>query len=428
MRSPQAVPAQQGQNTLKAATPLSWADLRVEVCATFGDLRLPPSAWDTAVEELGGPVYMTWGWLQTWWQFYGGNDALRLFVFRAGEQIVGLLPFYLGRLGLGPLGVKVARLVGANIPPKVFDPPLADGWGRACLAEAGRWLAQNDGCDLVSVGPVSGPYVMRHGLNEDSHRGTSRKEDHPTVWLRPTGVCTIFELPDSFEAYLAGLGRNEQKNRRKYELKLLAKEYPVRVEVLREPGNRLETAFERFVEQHTQQWQAARMPGHFGAWPKALEYNRALVRTMAGAGRVRMLEIWAGPHYVAAQYAFALGQRWFWELPSRAVGLSWDRYSLGPSALVVLFKEAIREGARRVEGGLGHYEYKRRLGGAEHPVYHLWLAPRWSQSVQLRLAMTYAVQKGLGLALHKLWYRRLQPQLPKRWWRPQSQHWLRYDF
>jgi len=396
--------------------------MRVET--SFAGLDALQKSWDQAVVRLGGPVYMTYDWLKTWWGFYGEGKALRLALFYVGDEIVGLVPIYIEDLGLRPLGLRVARLVGANIPPKVFDPPLAEGWGWACLEEAIGLASRTDGCDLVSLGPVSEAWA-------DAHQPETDLSGPPPGWVtqrQPAGVYTTFDLPGSLEAYLDTLGKNEQKNRRKYELRLLRKDYPVRVETLRGPYAAVQAAFERFVEQHTRQWQAEGQPGHFKAWPRALEYHRALLPVMVAEGRARLMQIWAGETMVAGQYAFAHGGRWFWELPSRAIGSQWNRYSLGPTALVVMFGEAIKEGVRRIEGGLGHYDYKLRLGAREHPVCNLWFRRLGGTGLRVRLGCLLGLQGALRWTLHKVWYRRIQPRLPPRWRRPQSKLWLRHDF
>jgi CelD/BcsL family acetyltransferase involved in cellulose biosynthesis len=399
------------------------AFLNIETVESFEAIPIGPQAWDAVVLTLKGSVYMTLNWLRTWWQFYGERDTLRIFIFREGGEIVGLLPFYISRLTLGLLSVQVARLVGANIPPKVFDPPLASGHGRTCLARAVTTLIQRDGCDLVSVGPVSTAWA-------DTHQPETDLSGPPPGWVaqrQPAGVYAAFDLPDSLDAYLSSLEKSEQK-RRTYDLRRLKKDHAVRVETLREPYAAVQAAFERFVEQHTRQWQAEGQPGHFGAWPRALEYHRALLPAMVAEGRARLMEIWAGETMVAGQYAFAHGSRWFWELPSRAIGSQWHRYGLGPTALVVMFGEAIKEGVRRIEGGLGHYDYKLRLGAREHPVCNLWFRRSGGVGLRVRLGCLLGLQGALRWTLHKLWYRRIQPRLPPRWRRPQSKLWLRHDF
>ncbi|MGA4578906.1 GNAT family N-acetyltransferase [Limisphaera sp. VF-2] len=383
---------------------------------------MEPCEWDRAVERLGGPIYMTWDWLRTWWEFYGGGCELRLMIFRKDGEIVGLLPVYMQRIGLPPLALTVARLVGANIPPKVFDPPLGGTWAVQCMHLALSRLEQ-DGCGLFSLGPVSEEFTL-------AHRDLESDPERPGRWRaekRSAGVYTWFLLPETLEAYLSSLGKNEQKNRRKYELRMLRKEYEVVVEVLGRGREALSDAFEEFTRLHTAQWRTEGLPGHFGAWPRGLEYNRALVRAQARHQRVRLLRIRANGQTVCAQYAFAWSDRWFWELPAREVGPEWDRFSLGPTGIVVMIQEAIREGRKRIEGGLGHYPYKLRLGALERPVWIYRFSCRSPQE-RIRRWSARSVRLLLQWGYHKLWYRRIQPRLPERWKRPQWSLWLRHDF
>ncbi len=400
------------------------ADLEIQltVADSFESAGLDVTEWDRAVERLGGPVYMTWDWLRMWWEFYGQGGALRLMIFRKDGEIVGLLPLYLQAAGLPCFHLVVARLVGANIPPKVFDPPIEPASMSTCICLALEALKAQD-CGLLSLGPVSDEFIVTHGAAEEPWH-------LPLDWQMekvPAGVYTYFPLPETHEAYLSSLGKNEQKNRRKYELRLLRKEAEVTVEVLGRAAEPLEQPFTEFVRLHTAQWRAEGMPGHFGAWPRALDYNWALVQVQARHRRVRLLRIRANGQTVCAQYAFAWADRWFWELPAREVGPAWDRFSLGPRGIVVMIEQAIREGMKRIEGGLGHYPYKLRLGAAERPVW-IYRFTRRSSGRRIRLWTARAVRWGLQWGYHKLYYRRIQPRLPEAWRRPQWRLWLRHDF
>jgi len=152
-----------------------------------------------------------------------------------------------------------------------------------------------------------------------------------------------------------------------------------------------------------------------------------LVRAMCPLGRVRLLRIWAGDQVVAGMYLFAWGKRWFAELPARAIGPSWDRLSLGPTGIVVMIGEGVKEGVERVEGGLGHYDYKVRLKAVEHPVWVYRFAAPGLMSM-LKRASAAVLQAALRIGYHKLWYRRIQPRLPAAFRRPQWRLWLRHDY
>jgi hypothetical protein len=365
---------------------------------------------------------MTYDWLRVWWEFYGGGAELRLFVFFAGEAIEALVPIYIVTLGWGPLRFRVARLVGANIPPKVFDPPVPESCAREVMGHVVEQLFEQDACDLLSFGPVSElqpvvkcvEAICSQRMNLVSQRNVVK------------GIHSVFHVPANMEDYYASLSKNERKNRRKYELRLLRKEYETHVEVVSDAAD-VAREFERFAEQHREQWGAEGKTGHFGAWPRALDYNRALVKAQSERGRLRFIRITANGEVIANQYTFAFGGRYFWELPSRVVNLKWERFSLGPTGIVTMIGQAVRDGMSTVEGGLAHYDYKVRLGAREYRTmtFHIVGAKPIART---RFALFSLLRNCWSYVYHKLWYRRIMPRLPRMFWQPQSERWLKIDF
>ena len=393
------------------------------VANTFEDVCVDPNTWDEAVALLGGSVYMTWDWLRTWWQFYGNGRGLRLYVCAASGRIVGLIPLYIDEIGLWPLRFRVARLVGANIPPKVFDPPLAEEWATECVRKVVRHSIDADRCDMISIGPVSATIEAWQSLQRDAagFDGAVRVE------CDTRAVHSRFLLPTSHSEYLRSLCKNEQKNRRKYELRSLRSAHAVEVSVISGPVKTLLREFDQFVELHGKQWQAEGKPGHFGAWPEGLAYNRALVKALGPLDRVRFVRISADGTTVSSQYVFSFTGRWYWELPARFPGSDWDRFSLGPSGVVTMISEAITRGVRCIEGGLGHYDYKLRLKAEEHAAITFRIYPSRLSST-LRRSIFSSLRGLLRLGYHKVWYRRVMPHLPGCFRHCQWRLWLRWDY
>src|SRR5206468_5757264 len=100
------------------------SEFKTTVATDYRSVENLRRQWDDAVIALGGTIYMSYDWSRTWWEFYGAGKDLRIFLFYAGEQIVGILPLYIDRVGCGPLKFSIARLVCANLPPKAFNPPI----------------------------------------------------------------------------------------------------------------------------------------------------------------------------------------------------------------------------------------------------------------------------------------------------------------
>ncbi len=275
---------------------------------------------------------------------------------------------------------------------------------------------------MLSFGPVSSRQKAIEILEDRARQRRDLVADCHVV----TDVHTTFWVPPDMDSYYETLSKNERKNRRKYELRLLKKEFTTEVDVLKDPA-KVEQEFESFAVQHALQWNEEGKTGHFGAWPRALEFNRALVRNIASQGRLRFIRIVANGQVVANQYVFAFGDAYWWELPSRIVGAQWERFSLGPTGIVTMIEAALKEGIVRVEGGLAHYDYKLRLGAKEYAVKTVRVIGQRPGS-RLRARIFGALRSAVGVLYHKIWYRRVMPRLLRKFWRPQAMFWLRLDF
>jgi hypothetical protein len=416
------IPVAAAERPAPAASSEADGPLTCRIERGFGSFDGRREEWDRSVEALGGAVYMTYDWVLTWWKFYGEGRDLRVFVFAAGERIVGLLPMYVDRLGVGPFSVRIARLVGSNIPPKIFNPPVDATWAPAIWARVVEELTGPDGCDILSIGPMSELHAPADALV----RAGGACGDRVKRCEVQRGVHSVFHLPATMDEYFEALSKNERKNRRKYELRVLKKECDTRTEVLSD-ADVVEAEFDRFARQHASQWEAQGRRGHFGDWPKAEAYNRELVRAQSRLGRVRFVRIVADGEVVASQYAFMFHNTCFWELPARAVGERWDRFSLGPTGLVTMIDAAIREGAKRLEGGLAHYDYKLRLNAREQAALTVRLVAN-RMSSRIRAAAAGVFRLALLYAYQKVWYRRIVPRWPRLSRGPQWMLWLRLDY
>jgi CelD/BcsL family acetyltransferase involved in cellulose biosynthesis len=228
------------------------------------------------------------------------------------------------------------------------------------------------------------------------------------------------------EDYFSALSKNERKNRRKYELRALRGEYSVSVDSVSDE-ELLAEEFEQFALQHANLWAPQGKPGHFGAWPRALDFNRALVKAQGRHGRVRFLRILADGKVISSQYTFSFGDAYYWELPARSVEKEWERFSLGPTGIVQMIEAALKEGKRRIEGGLAHYDYKLRLNAKEYAVATFRFVADTPAS-RFRFRAFRQFHKLFRIAYHKLWYQRILPSLPGAFSRSQSGLWLRMDF
>ncbi|MBX3744441.1 MAG: GNAT family N-acetyltransferase [Verrucomicrobiae bacterium] len=394
---------------------------QLRLATSFDGILPRRDEWDAAVTTLGGTIYLTFDWLQTWWEHYGRGARLRLFLFEEADRIVGILPLYLETFGSGPLRTVVARLVGANIPPKAFNPPIRPDLAGAMLGQVIAHLFDKEDCDLLSLGGVTSDWIQPGAV--EAAAAATRAVAHPPVF-HTRDVSTRFRLPSTFDEYLASLGSSERKNRLK-RLRSLDRNYRVERDIVAAP-DRVEAEFDTFAALHADQWRQVGKGGHFEAWPGALAYNRDLVRRQARHGRVQFFRLLLDGRIVASRYTFRLGNTLYSELPARAVGDPWDGLGIGAISLIRFTEQAIEAGIREIDSGLGSYTHKTQLGGDQVPV-GVWRVTSRRPASRLKVRAFHAVGAASRLLLHKLWYRRLLPRLPAWVGRSQSLSCLRFD-
>ena len=245
------------------------------------------------------------------------------------------------------------------------------------------------------------------------------------VDARADGVHSIFWLPSNMADYFEKLNKNERKNRRKYELRLLKKDHTVRVEVLNDlkgstrPSRSL-SYNTRYIGRHRASQGLSRMA----------ESDRVQSSLGEGSWKTRaypVIQIRADEQVVASQYTFAFGNSYFLGTACPARRRRLGEVQFGPTGIVTMIDEAIKEGKNRLEGGLAHYEYKIRLGAKEYAVRRVRVIANRAGS-RMRVKLYNALRLCLLYGYHKIWYRRISPRLPTTFRKPQWMFWLRLDF
>jgi len=368
--------------------------------------------WDELAIQTKGSIYLTCAWSRIWWEFYGKKKHLRIFFYRVKGKLVGVIPVYIEQIRIGLVVVRIARLVDAYNPKRVFDLPLFKEHAESVGKHLARHLVGTDRCDLISIGPVSDECEAKKSFFASAKK---IKKELGVVQDVHFGVYTHFDLSNTFDAYMHTLSKSERKNRQYYE-KRLAKEYDIHSVVIREP-DKIESEMPQFAALHAAQWRKQGRLGYFNAWPLSDAFNRHLAVELARLGRTRLIKISNGEIPIIYEYYYLFGNCSYWQLSARIEGEEWDRLSLGATGAVAMIRETIEEGITKIEGGVAHYEYKTRLGGIESNISILRVTARQPISIA-KYHLCVLLQKLYIKLYYRLWYSRIQPKLPSFFHRP----------
>jgi CelD/BcsL family acetyltransferase involved in cellulose biosynthesis len=309
-------------------------------------------------------------------------------------------------LWLGPVWLKIAKLVGSDFSIQLCNPPVRKGWAAPVLRTAIHYFTQQCGCDAVILTPMSANAEGFEEFRAACHAGA------PGARLaQDQGFeChSVFSLPSDFESYLSSIGKSQRANYKR-DLNLLKKSFEVTTDTISESA-RLETEFRAFTEMHKAQWNAEGKQGHFQDWPSGFEFNRELVKAHAEHGRVRLYRLLLNGEPAAYQYCFVFNDWLYWRMPGRVSGPQWNRYGLGRMGLAKLIEGAIADGVRFIEGGQGHYDYKVQMGAAEPSVHSLVIVSE-SKGALSRFRLVKMFSELLNIAYYKILYRRIYPRVP----------------
>ena len=371
-----------------------WID-RPEALAALRD------EWQQLADSTGADFYLMPDWFKTWWSHFGLRRQLACLVVRQRGVLVGLLPFSLETVWVGPMPIRVARIAGTDPHCIVFSLPVLPEIRGEVIKMAIDGLFGALRCDVVSFTPLSDRADFLAAI-----RQIPANEPSLRIVDVSAGTHVIFDLPDTSEAYLSTRLSKKRRSQYRRDLAGLDRDFAMTTHVTVPDTDE----FARFVNFHNLQWRAAGMGGHFSDWPGSTAfYTDVALRSGTGRGAALYSQTGTiGP--LATQFALIGGQTCHWRLPARTLDVNADKLSIGKVGLLLMIDQLIGAGIRRIEAGRGDYDYKLAYGGESVPVHRI-VVGRASASGRLRLALLLGWSNLLNLLYYRIWFQRLAPRL-----------------
>lgn len=389
------------------------------VHASFAALAPMQTAWDDLAGR-DGDLFGSFDWCRIWWQHYGHGRQLEIHALHAAGRLVGVLPLFRETLPLGGAFLRVVRLVGCDhtldAAGLAIEPTYADVFLQHVLDtldERGAW-------DLLHFGPLRNYMTVSEPIRNAAAR-------HPRVQAVIHGVCdnwiTQFDLPATYDDYLAGLQRMDRRNLTRRERNLQT-EHEARFVTAR-GDDQVRSSMDALVALHKQLWVGKGHQGVFGDWPAYESFHRELAQCFARRDQLALVRIDAAGQPIAATYGYHFGPRTHTMITGYIDEPPWRSFGMGRLLHSLITRESITHGAAAMDDGRGVFEHKLRFGGTlqgERSVAIL----RKGASCRFRFWLALRAAYLQHVLYCRLWFDRLAPRLGRR--RPLRHAYIRSSF
>ncbi len=339
-------------------------------------------AWNALLPQTPrASFFHTFDWLKTYWQFFGGEQRLRVLVVRSEGRPIGIVPLcvrtdhfqvgnvrvltyplsdwgtWYGPIGPNPSASLFMAMKHVQETPRDWDmldlrwtcvePGKSDPTGRALHANG--WQAER--CDYQQTS-----IVQLEGADWESYRaGLSKKWRHE-LGRSQRGLERDYQV--SFERHRP-LGTHQGDSNPRWDL------------------------YENCLDIAQHSWQGESTTGNTLSHSHVREFLRACHGVAAKLGMLDMVVLKLDDQPAAFQYNYCFEGRFF------GLRMGFDRnfakQGVGKALMGWTLEDSFARGDRVIDMGIGDYDFKRRfrtgVETSQHYVYYPWKAWR-GQSVR----------------------------------------------
>jgi CelD/BcsL family acetyltransferase involved in cellulose biosynthesis len=341
-----------------------------EISTPFAFASFEAEYRDLLTRSSRSTVYQSWEWLHSWWLAFGGRfSRLAIIAIRRDGRLAGCAPLVLERPG----GMPARRLEAIGVHRSDYlDLVIEDGAERAVLQELVEWLLGSDAWDLLDL----------HQLPEDSPvlaYFRERQEELGCIITRQD-VCPQINLPETWEEYLAGLGKKQRYNIGYYR-RLLEKQFDVRIR--RVGRDDLAESVEQLFRLHQLRWRRRYLPGVLYA-PRVRAFHRMVASRLLDTHELDLYRMDLDGCPAALLYCFAQNGRGYYYLGG--FDPDYSRYSVGTVLTAYSIQQSIARGHQVFDFLRGSEPYKTRWNVQERFNYRVeWLRGGPSSAALLAL-------------------------------------------
>lgn len=184
-------------------------------------------------------------------------------------------------------------------------------------------------------------------------------------------TCPVLDLPESYDAYVRGLGKNMREQIKRYP-KRLEKQFKVQYELASTP-QQVDVAMADLFRLHGKRWRERGQTGVLGL-PGRRRFHRDVAQGFLKRDWLRLWTLRLDGEAACVLLNYAQGGKYWFFIGGFEPDLM--RWSVGTCLFARVFETAIGEGATAFDFLRGEEEYKYRYGATDRHYKTLsWFAP-----------------------------------------------------
>ena len=232
--------------------------LSIEEVTDVKEFRHLGESWNTLLREsCDNNIFLTWEWLFIWWQHYGSDKKLRIFLIKENDKIIGIAPFMQSKYRKGIISVDVLE----NLCSRKCD------YSGVILTERKHESVAILLDYLEELIRDKNIIVRISQVPENSNFLTLLREQYPSfssslsLYERVVSSCPYIDLPTTWDEYFGTLSRNRRGILRRA-IRTLEKNYKVELKRCVN-GDNLREHLQVLFELHQKRWQLRNIRSKF---------------------------------------------------------------------------------------------------------------------------------------------------------------------
>jgi len=306
--------------------------------------RLEPEWNELVAASQASSPFLTWEWLQSWWQHLHASAVLRVLCVRSADRLIAIAPFAVDRRP--PTWLQRLEFLGTGDAGSDYLD-----------------LIVRHGCEADAIDALAGalaserPALRLDHVPEGSFSAQLTERLAARGWrvLRvPGGVCPVIPLDGhTWDSYLATLGPAHRANVRR-RLRALDRAFRVRFAPVSTHDERRD-ALATLADLHTRRFRGRGGSTAFHT-PALRAFHDRATQCSLERGWLRMYVLYLDDTPAAVMYG--LSQRGCFYFYQHGFDDRYERYSIGLVVMALTIRAAIEEGAHTFDMLWGAEAYK----------------------------------------------------------------------